>query len=97
MGKHTVKRSKEYREQKSILMSELQKKCKEEGTTLHKKGTKHSPEASKRHKAAGRRLFTNRCPFTMVDGIRTEMQKMNRYNTHSGVLTESEAGVICGL
>lgn len=45
---------------------------------------------------ASMRARLHSCPFTMVDGVNVDVVHKDRYNTHSGVITESEAREIRG-
>ena len=65
-------------------------------------GRKRSPESIEKQKITCNlkykkkvvRCIPIRSPFDMVDGIKKEVKQMNRYNTHSGVVTDSEIGTI---
>jgi hypothetical protein len=103
---HKVGRSKEYREEKSRLMKETRRKMIESGLVAKMKAegalkfeSKDPERAKELRKLRSIHFKLNhhqRCPFTMVDGIRREIQNMERYNTHSGVITEEEMRQISG-
>lgn len=92
---HKVPKSKEWRKRQSEMMKALHAKYKAEGKVLGNPPNRKRGNKSPLQSAAKKRMHRQNCPFTMVDGVKLEMENMDRYNTHSGVITEDEAGFIC--
>jgi hypothetical protein len=88
--------SPEGRKAHSESIKKVNQRLKESGHYERLKLRKIPQEEIDRKKYERNRTRTHRCPFVLVDGVIVDVVKKERYNTHSGVITERQLEEING-